>query len=128
MKSEIIDAKVEFFHRSFRKPLQLSSGIITEITEARAEVVVQVGGRKVSGKGAIYLSDLWSWPDPAYTHTERDSKLRKFCEQIAANLKERCGKGSQHPLEHGLRLHESISEKGEMPILARAMCASPFDA
>ena len=36
MRTEILEAAVDFFDRPFRKPLQLSSGLITEITEARA--------------------------------------------------------------------------------------------
>jgi Cd2+/Zn2+-exporting ATPase len=33
-----------------------------------------------------------------------------------------------HPLELGLRLHENVCREKTPPVLARAMCASPFDA
>jgi hypothetical protein len=37
VQTKIIDAKVEFQHQPFLKPLRISSGAITEITEARAD-------------------------------------------------------------------------------------------
>ena len=39
-----------------------------------------------------------------------------------------CGGEAAHPLELGLRLHESVCREKTPPVLARAMCASPFDA
>lgn len=131
MDTRVLDAGVEFFHQPFRKPLQISSGAITEITEARAEVRVRVGTHEAIGRGSIYLSDLWAWPDPDLSHEQRDSVLRDVCERIASGLDDLCGAGEAHPLELGMRLHESVC--GEAPVpgvprLALAMCASPFDA
>ncbi len=130
MMTQILHSSVEFFDRPFIKPLRLSTGTITRITEARATVRVRVDGREAVGRGAIYLSDLWAWPDPALDHEARDRALRELCKQIAADLKCFCGNEPHHPLELGLRLHESISA-ADTPVatlLARAMCASPFDA
>ena len=126
MKTKIIDAKVEFQHQPFLKPLRISSGAITEITEARAEVVVSVNGKEAVGHGSIYLSDLWAWPEPSLNHQERDAILRELCEQIASNLWGHCGSEAMHPLELGLRLHESVCHKGAdggPSILAKVMCA-----
>lgn len=137
MNAQIIDASVEFIHQPFRKPLQLSTGLISAVTEARARVVVSVGGREAVGRGSIYLSDLWAWPEPALTHAERDAVLRRQCESIAANLFALCGGEAAHPLELGLRLHHSLSfgcqvevngQPFMVPVLAQAMCGSPFDA
>lgn len=131
MKTRIINAAVEFRHQPFVRPLGISSGQITEITEARAAVTVSVNGREATGRGSIYLSDLWAWPDPSLTHGQRDAVLRELCEQIAASLWELCGGEPEHPLELGLRLHHSVCHELESPcpsLLARAMCASPFDA
>lgn len=131
MKTRILDARVVFEHQPFLKPLQISSGKITEITEARAEVRVSIDGREAVGRGSIYLSDLWAWPEPSMTHDQRDAILRDLCRQIAAKLWEFCGGEEEHPLELGLRLHRSLCD--DLPAagpssLARAMCASPFDA
>jgi len=131
LRTRIIDAAVDFRHQPFVRPLRISSGLITEITEARAEVAVCVNGCEAVGRGSIYLSDLWSWPDPNLAHDERDSMLRELCEQIARGLWELCGAEPEHPLELGLRLHESVCHQLDSPVpslLARAMCASPFDA
>lgn len=128
MLTEIIDAKVEFIEQPFLTPLIISSGAITTLPEAVAEVTVRVDGREATGRGSIYLSDLWAWPDSDYTHEQRDAELRKICKDITDNLYSYCGGEPAHPLELGLRLHENICHETYPPVLARAMCASPFDA
>lgn len=132
MKTQVLGAEVSFLDRELAAPLVLSTGTVSETTEARVEVRVKVDGREGIGRGAIYLSDLWAWPDPLLTHEERDEALRNLCREIAENLIEWSGREAAHPLELGMRLHEAVclgEEKKEMPsVLAQAMCASPFDA
>lgn len=125
--ARVLEARVDFQEQIFRKPLQLSSGLITKITEARVTVKMDVGGIVAEGRGSIYLSDLWAWPEAGLSHEEKDRVLRDLTTQIAQQLSRWCGEG-RHPLEHGLRLHHEISREKHPPILARAMCASPFDA
>lgn len=125
----ILDAEVTFAEQPFAKPLILSTGEITVITEALAAVRVRVGDAEATGRGSIYLSDLWAWPGPGLSHETRDARLRELCEKIAADLPALCGSEPAHPLELGLRLHENLCHNpGDPPVLARAMCASPFDA
>jgi L-alanine-DL-glutamate epimerase-like enolase superfamily enzyme len=124
----ILDAEVVFQEQPLVAPLILSSGAIHEITEATAAVTVEVAGRRATGRGSIYLSDLWAWPDPARTHEERDAVLRDLCRTFAADLPALCGAKPAHPLELGLRLHDSACHADSPPALARAMAASPFDA
>jgi L-alanine-DL-glutamate epimerase-like enolase superfamily enzyme len=131
MKAQILEATVEFFDRPFARPLPLRTGFITEITEARATVRVRVGGRESVGRGAIYLSDLWAWPDGDLTHQQRDADMRTLCHEIAQGLPELCGGEPEHPLELGLRLHDQVCTTNlpsAAPALARLVCASPFDA
>jgi len=128
MQTTVLDAKVRFVGQAFLRPLIISSGAITEITEAVAEVTVRVEGKEATGRASMYLSDLWAWPEPSLTHAQRDAALRKLCEEIAANLWTHCGREPIHPLELGLRLHDSVCHETTPPPLARAMCASPFDA
>jgi L-alanine-DL-glutamate epimerase-like enolase superfamily enzyme len=148
-----LTARVSFVLRTFRTPLLLSSGPIIEITEAQAEVRVRVDGHEAVGRGSIYLSDLWAWPDPQLPHDVRDGAMRALCGVIAAQLPMLCGGEEAHPLELGMRLHDAVmrlnadpaqrlpaartddpavgSEGGReagMPALARAVCLSPFDA
>ena len=128
MQTVVLDAKVRFVPRALVRPLILSTGKITQITEAVADVTVRVEGREAGGRGAIYLSDLWAWPDPHLTHEHRDAQLRELTQTIAATLADCCGGEAAHPLELGLRLHDSVCRETAPPLLARAMCASPFDA
>src|SRR6188508_1239907 len=104
LNCEILSVSVTFREQPFAKPLQLSSGTITEITEATATVRVRVDGREAEGRGCIYLSDLWAWPDPSLTHAVRDAQMRALCDRIAAHLPAMT-KGD-HPLECGLSLHD----------------------
>jgi L-alanine-DL-glutamate epimerase-like enolase superfamily enzyme len=131
MNAEIRRAEVEFYHRPFARPLPLRSGFITEITEARATVEVRVGGQRATGRGAIYLSDPWAWPNEGLSHERKDAAMRDLCERIAADLPALCGGEPQHPLELGLRLHDRIVAgvpASSAPLLARAVCVSPLDA
>ena len=129
MDATILDSQVAFYSQPFRTPLVLSTGPITELTEAVATVRVRVAGREASGQGSIYLSDLWAWPDEALSHEQRDDALRQCCEDIAAHLPALCGNVPAHPLPLGLHLHEAVCEQAAgPPVLARAMCLSPFDA
>lgn len=124
----INDARITFTSRRLVKPLRLSSGAISEVTEARAEVTVTTAGQTAAGSGAIYLSDLWAWPDAALSHEERDAGMRRLCEEIAADLPALCGDAA-HPLELGMRLHENLRAADKTPpVLARLVCLSPFDA
>lgn len=129
--TQVLGAEVELHHQPLRKPLQISSGAITETTEARVRVRVRAGGREAEGAGSIYLSDLWAWPDAAIAHERRDQILREMCQRIAADLPALCGGEAAHPLELGLRLHHSVCgplSPDDPPVLAAAMCLSPFDA
>lgn len=107
----------------------LSSGSIDRLTEAQVSVTIKSSAGETVGANSIYLSDLWAWPDPKFTHEQRDATLRHTCEQIAEQLPALVGDEAAHPLELGLRLHESVCNRSDtMPVLALAMCLSPFDA
>jgi L-alanine-DL-glutamate epimerase-like enolase superfamily enzyme len=126
----VTDARVEFTRRPFARPLRLSSGTISEITEARATVTVETPeGLTATGHGAIYLSDLWAWPDAARTPAERDAAMRAFAEAAATTIRATTDDGGQHPLEAGLRFQNALlAADAPLPPLARLVSGSPFDA
>jgi hypothetical protein len=128
----ILDASVTFQGRRLAQPLRLSSGEIEELTQASATVVVEVDEKRAAGHGTIYLSDLWAWPDEALPHDARVAAMRQLCETIARQLPAYFRDDAHHPLELGLRLHRWSCRDLEVtpspPALARALCASPFDA
>jgi len=129
---EILDAEISFRRQRLPTPLRLSSGVIEELTQATATVTGESGGRRTIGRGTVYLSDLWAWPDAALSNDVRDAALRKLCERLAAEIPRRFQNVACHPLELGLRVHRLACHELAMdpnpPELARAMCASPFDA
>jgi L-alanine-DL-glutamate epimerase-like enolase superfamily enzyme len=126
MQTRIEDAAVTFHQQSLIRPLKLSTGTINAITEARTSVTVTINGVRATGNGSIYLSHLWAWPGTSPNSASKEAALRKLCEQIAADLPRLCGNAPAHPLELGMRLHDAVCH--DPPILARAMCLSPFDA
>ena len=133
-ESRVIDAEVGFSRQHFVQPLVLSTGQIEAITQADARVRVEVGGVEVEGRGCIFLSDLWAWPDPDIEHATRDAAMRRCCEAYAQTLPRDYGQPA-HPLATGLRLHEDAvhgaidpTDTPTPPALARSVCVSIFDA
>lgn len=131
--TRVISADISFQEQELVKPLILSTGAIERITQATATVSVLVGGVEGTGHGSIYLSDLWAWPDPSRSHHERDQLLRALTTRIGMQLGDLVGGEPAHPLELGLRLHHSVNHISDprytdVPVLARSMCLSPFDA
>lgn len=131
----VVEAGVSFIEQELLHPLVISSGAIERLTEARARVVVTTAQGQAEGFGSIYLSDLWAWPEASLSHGQRDAALRDLCRTIAAQLTDLTGAAAAHPLELGLRLHDAVCHEpgagawsGDIPVLARAMCLSPFDA
>jgi L-alanine-DL-glutamate epimerase-like enolase superfamily enzyme len=129
---EILETEVSFRLQRLATPLKLSSGAIEELTQATISVIGAVGGRRASGRGTIYLSDLWAWPDHTLSHERRDAALRQLCERLAADVPKHFRNVKLHPLELGLQLHHlachDVENDPNPPVLARSMCASPFDA
>lgn len=139
------DVRVEavaltFSHERLAVPLRLSRGLITEVTYAKVVIDVHTrGGQIAQGTGAIFLSDLWAFPDPAYDHAQKDLAMRTLCQTIAATLPS--GDDYSDPLEKGHHLEQLLPAlvaqveaalpfltPAAMPHLAALNCLSPFDA
>jgi len=128
MRIEPVACRTEFVKRPFATPLRLASGTIVDITEAATTVELEVDGVRAIGRGAILLSDLWAWPDPAVPSSVRDDMMRRYVEQAGARLGDFCA-DAEHPLEASARLHAScLGEPSPVPPLARLVCTSPLDA
>ena len=134
-KTEINKARIEFIRHNLIKPLVLSSGTISEAVEARVSVHLACNGIEAIGRGSIMLSDIWAWPGGVIGRSEKLDRMKKLCLSIGSHLPSICPPAS-HPLALGLRLHETVTSAGdEIPgcievdsVLARSLCASPFDA
>src|SRR6476661_1835031 len=83
---EILEADVSFRSQRLATPLKLSSGAIEELTQATVSVIGAVDGRRATGRGTIYMSDLWAWPDHTLLHLQRDAALRQLCERLAVEV------------------------------------------
>src|SRR5262249_4942118 len=129
---EILDVEISFGSQRLATPLKLSSGVIDELTQATVTVHATVGGQRATGRGTVYLSDLWAWPDHTLSHLQKDGTLRALCELLVAEVPKYFRNVALHPLELGLRLHylacHELPIEPSPPVLARAMCESPFDA
>lgn len=129
MKIRILETRIEFIDRKFIKPLQVSRGKIESIKELQVGVVVEVNNISAEGFGSVLLSDLWAWPDARLSHQYKTEKMMSYAKDIQNSLWQRCGDNSSHPIVLGINLHHSLEkEASDLPILARSICASPFDA
>lgn len=129
-----------FSNERLATPLHLSRGSITAVTYAKVVIEVQTrAGQQQHGTGAIFLSDLWAFPDPTYDHAQKDQAMRILCQTIAAYLQ--AGDVYGDPLEKGHQLEEALPglvtqvedalpflKRGAIPYLAALNCLSPFDA
>jgi len=121
-------------------PLQLSTGLITDVTYASVVLAVRTrSGHEHEGRGATFLSDLWAFPNPAYTHVEKDGAMRRLCEALAAALSRANDYGDPMELGHALELalsrliaeveaEDPALQSGAIPYLAALNCLAPFDA
>jgi L-alanine-DL-glutamate epimerase-like enolase superfamily enzyme len=131
---------VRFSVEPLTVPLQLSKGASTEFTYAKAVVAISTrDGRRGEGFGSILLSDLWAFPNPAYSHAQKDGALRDLCRAFAAALTD---DEYADPLEKGYTLEEKVLPRlvcemeaasdflapGSLPRLAALNCLAPFDA
>lgn len=135
----VLSARVTFRPELFRVPLKLSSGDITDITLASAAVDVErTDGARACGRGMIYLSDLWAWPDQQVLHNRRSAIMEALTRRIAIQLPAML-EGWGHPMEFGCTLHHAARQAAgalaadeawseTIPVLAVSVCASIFDA
>jgi L-alanine-DL-glutamate epimerase-like enolase superfamily enzyme len=131
------EAALYFLPITTRMPLKFGAQVVTEVTCARARVVVEDRtGRTAEGWGETPLSVAWVWPSQL-TWAEREERLRRFCEVLARAF---AGFGEHgHPTEIGHRfqehvLHRLLEEENSgkevpahMPHLAALVCHSVFD-
>lgn len=125
----VVEAEAALSVHELRTPLVISSGAVTTLIEMTATVRVTAGGGTATGRGSICLSDLWAWPGADRPREDKLAAMIDYGRGIAASLRDRTG-GPAHPLELGLRLHESVVADHDQPapLLARSVCASPYDA
>jgi hypothetical protein len=129
---------VSFMEERFRMPFKLSSGEISEITYAGVNIKVENRrGEVAEGIGGILLSDLWSFPAPNLSHSDKDRIMRGIVSNMADVLSRMEGYYDPLQIAHTVdgmlpRLlqdmrRESLIE-ADIPRLAGLVCWSPFDA
>lgn len=106
---------------TFRRPLRLASGLVSEVDEARVTVTVENRvGERATGEGSVLLSHPWAFgggrPDP-----EGDARL--MAEAVARLAAEAVSGDWADPFEHGDRLQSDI----DLPRLAGLVCLAPID-
>ena len=128
LETTVIEARVRFVPQSFVRPLIISSGKITEITEALAEVRVRVDGTRSRGTRLDLSQRPLGLAGPGLHARPARCGDAQVVPRDRPKLAAMCGGEAAHPLELGLRLHESVCREKTPPVLARAVCLSPFDA
>jgi len=68
----VVDASVTFEDYDLRSPLVITGGSIEEATEAQVSVTVaDDSGRTATGRGTVFLSAIWAWPQSKHGFVER---------------------------------------------------------
>src|SRR6266850_3498115 len=133
-----VSAGLYFLPVQTRVPLKFGTETLTQVTCARARVVVaDSSGRRAEGWGETPLSAQWVWPSSVPLE-ERTEALKNFCIQLTelwASVRTR-----GHPLEIGYDFQETVlagvlngfnrrrrAGQEPMPGLAALLCCSPFD-
>src|ERR1043165_3501610 len=112
----VTSATVRFAPVPFAIPLHLSSGPISELTEARVHVTVECrDGRMATGLGSVLLSYPWAGGT--------DTAMRSAVGDLA-NLATTLGYGD--PLELGARLLDELPRLA-LPRLAAEVALGPVD-
>src|SRR3954466_14530723 len=101
-----VGVKLLFLPIRTRLPLKFGPEILTQVTCARARVVVtNRGGKTAEGWGETPLRVQWAWPSNIPSE-EREQALKQFCIEIAelwASLKD-----FGHPIELWHDFQESV--------------------
>ncbi|MFW6437498.1 MAG: enolase C-terminal domain-like protein [Armatimonadota bacterium] len=136
--ARVVDAVITFEDYPMRAPLVLTGGTIEEATEARCTVTIEdVHGRTAAGRGTVFLSAIWAWPQSELGYLTRVDAMQQMCIEIADRMPVWCY-DARHPLEHGIVLHERVDGLSipvgkrlfiteRIPTLAALVCWSPFD-
>ena len=136
--ARVVDATITFEDYPMRSPLVLTGGTIEEATEARCTVTVEdERGRTATGRGTVFLSAIWAWPQSELGFLTRVDAMQQMCIEIADRMPVWCAV-PRHPIEHGLDLHERVDGLAipvgkrlfiteRVPTLAALVCWSPFD-
>ncbi|MGC9316569.1 MAG: enolase C-terminal domain-like protein [Armatimonadota bacterium] len=136
--ARVVDATVTFEDYPMRSPLILTGGTIEDATEARCTVTVQgAGGSVATGRGTVFLSAIWAWPESKLSVMQRVDAMQQMCIEIADRMPVWCI-DPRHPIEHGMDLHERVDGlaipvgkrlfiEERIPTLAALVCLSPFD-
>lgn len=139
MKKDIRVKNVQlYFHEiETRVPLKFGTEITTQVTCARSAVTVcDEMGNVATGWGETPLSVAWVWPSEL-TYTERNERLKAFCQQLLELWRTFDVKG--HAIEIGHEFinkmlpvaskkeNEGRGDAHQMPYLAMLVCNSLFD-
>lgn len=136
--ARVVDATVTFEDYPMRSPLVLTGGTVEEATEARCTVTVEdERGHRATGRGTVFLSAIWAWPQSQLSFLIRVDAMQQMCIEIADRMPVWCH-DRRHPLEHGVDLHERVDGLSipvgkrlfiteRVPALAALVCWSPFD-
>lgn len=134
----IRDVELSFESVPYRSPLKFGGRIVSDGWLMNTRVTVEnTLGKTAHGYGSMPLGNVWAWPSALMEPPQTEAAMRLFAERTA-KLYLRC-QLSGHPmeLEHHLRSHyqgisdEMVQEKETaeaVPVLARLVAASPFDA
>lgn len=121
-----------------RTPLKFGASVMHETPLAYVRAQVEnLDGDTAEGWGAIFLSDVWAWPDPQVRQPLKHHAMMRLVDEWAQRFTEY--NIYAHPIDiwHDMQdqlggvaqtLCDNLHLPGAMPYLASLVCASPVDA
>jgi len=134
----ILEAKPFFSYEKSRTPLKFGGAVMDISLYCHVRVTVENrSGTRADGWGAIFLADVWAWPQIGAGHATAEKLMREFVVQWCRHVENT--DEYAHPVDFFWRLEPDLmplvrrvvreSGLGEaMPRMAALVSASPVDA
>lgn len=134
----ITSVQVETERLPYRAPIKFGGRVVTDAVLANVSLEVETrDGRRGGGFGSMPMGNVWAWPTSAVATDQTLAAMVAFTEDFAAEVRKYHEYG--HPLDitHDLAecqatiaaaIQKRLGQAEPMPVLARLVAASPFEA
>jgi L-alanine-DL-glutamate epimerase-like enolase superfamily enzyme len=134
----ILDISTERELIKYRSPIKFGGRVVIDAVILNVQLDVETrDGRRGRGMGSMPMGNVWAWPSSRLTTEQTLAAMLQFAERLEKAV--RSYQGCGHPLDithdwepayRSIAAEVAAEQKlGEsMPILARLVAASPFEA
>lgn len=133
----VIEAEPFYSVELAREPLKFGASVVEDCLYCHVRVLVENRrGHRAVGWGAIFLMDMWSWPDPAVPHLARQEAMRRLTDEACRLVADHAAYA--HPVDLFMELEPELRRLSvgacealhlsTMPFLSALVSAAAVDA